>query len=202
MPLTKDEVHRAIHEGIRDASNDYSSWSGGWTLADSGVEGLVTAGIATAIHIRQSNRESLLLELPYDLCQQWSGASRPRRRPPKALERKVRADIALFNSNNLTKYVIEVKRMPTMERVHADLERLCAIVHKCAGGMLRRGFMAIFHKGRDDDNIQDWISFFNTGNAKAVLGPVTRGWWESPSPDDELLFSICVEVVVSPRASL
>ena len=202
MPLTRDQVHRAIHKGILDASNDYSNWSDGWTLADSGVEGLLTAGIAKAIYSRKSPHESLLLELPYDLCQQWSGASRPKGRPPKALERNVRADIALFNSKKRTKYVIEVKRMPTKDGLRADLKRLCAIVHKCAGGTLRRGFMAIFHKGMADDNIRDGISSFNTGNA-AVLGPVTRRWWESPSrDDDELLFSICVEVVLSPRASL
>ena len=197
MPLTIDAVHEAIHEGIRESSDDYASWSDGWTLADSGVEGLVVAGIAAAIYGRQSLDESLLLELPYSLCEQSSGA-RPIGRTPNALRGRVRADIALFNRKKRTKYVVEVKRMPTREALHTDLKRLCTIVHRCAahqGGTLMRGFMAIFHKGRDDDNVQDWISSFDSGNANAVLGAVTREFWEST--DDDLLFSICVEVARS-----
>ena len=191
MSLKIADAHHAIHAGVRKSSKKYSDWSPGWTLTDSGVEGLLVAEIAAAVHGLQSPVESLLLEVPYDKCQQWSGA-RPRGRKLDTFKGK-RADIALFNGSGQTKYIIEVKRrLYKAKTLHTDLTKLCDVMAKCAsqqGGKLKRGFLAIFHQGKDYAKVERWTErFFDSGKANAALADFDVRSWNAR------FFSICIEV--------
>ena len=110
MPITRKKIIESIHAGARAANKKYAKWSDGWWLDDSGVEYLLVCEIAGQIHKNQSKRESLLLELPFEKIQQWSGARRPPGRPATVLRGANRMDITLFNSEEKTKFIIEVKR--------------------------------------------------------------------------------------------
>ena len=186
------DVCDAIHTGIRKSSKTYSDWSLGWTLTDSGVEGLVVAEIAAAIHRRQSKVESLLLEVPYDFCLRWSGARPPRGRRVDTFKGRKRADIVLFNGKGRTKYVIEVKRrLYRKSLLLADLTKLRDVIDKCAlqkGGTLKRGFLAVFHQGKTD-SVKQWTKdFFDNDRISAS---VTENTWRKSGRNYS---SICIEV--------
>ena len=181
-------VHVAVHNGIIRARKKYSNWSNGQTLWDSAVEGLLVTEIAAAVHRKQTDDEYLLLEPSYDLCEQRSEAVLYG--PTPAVLKDSRADIALFNRNDQTEYIIEVKRKVSRKRLREDLVRLCTIVDRCAShrnGRLKRGFLAIYHEGGNYDNIRQWTKRFFRANAKVVrsrYSMVTRDGFSS----------ICIEV--------
>ena len=144
MPITIAQIHRSIHEGARVANEKYEKWSNGWWVSDSGVEGLLVCEIAEKLHQHQSQSESLLLEMPFQNIQEWSGAPRPRGRPRTALMGNNRADIVLLNSQEKPKHIIEVKRLWNNATCLRDLDRICGLVQVCAAGSLKRGFLAVF----------------------------------------------------------
>ena len=43
-------IRDAILAGIQSANVEYEKWSNGWWATDSGVEGLLVAGIAKKLH--------------------------------------------------------------------------------------------------------------------------------------------------------
>lgn len=144
MSITIAQIHRSIHEGARVANEKYEKWSNGWWISDSGVEGLLVCEIAERLHKHQSQSESLLLEVPFQNIQEWSGAPRPRGRPRAALKGSNRVDIVLLNSQEKPKYIIEVKRLWNNNAGLRDLDRICGLVQACAAGSLKRGFLAVF----------------------------------------------------------
>ncbi len=136
----------AIHRGTRDANRKYETWSSGWWLTDSGVEGLVVAGIAEQLNDKMTPRESLLMEVPFREIIDWSGAQRSPGRPRTKLRGTNRADIVLFNSGEKPVCVIEAKRSWNQDRCFHDLERIRDLVRQCniqRNGSLRRGFLAL-----------------------------------------------------------
>ena len=146
MPITRSEIIEAIHEGTRVANKRYEKWTRGWWLHDSGVEGLLVAGIAEVANKLQDGHESLLMEASFGYIRCYSGA-KPRPGPlPKTFSRGKRADIVLFNGNDQATRVIEVKRSWKKRTCLQDLERIRDLVsifsHK-HGGSLRRGFLAL-----------------------------------------------------------
>ena len=108
--LTREKIIEAMHDGSLTASEKYEKWSRGWTVFDSGVEGILVAGIAEALHDSQRNSGSLLLEVHFKDIQEWSGASRPPGRPRSTLRGANRMDIVLFNDQECPICAIEVKR--------------------------------------------------------------------------------------------
>ena len=142
----KKTIRKAIFAGTRSANVKYEKWSDGWWVTDSGVEGLLVSAIAERLGSLQSERESLVMELPFSNIVDWSGASRRPGRPPATLRGINRADIVLFNGNGKPVCVIEVKRMWDRARCFADLARIRDLVLQCNrqnGGSLRRGFLAL-----------------------------------------------------------
>lgn len=197
MAITIKDVHDAIHSGIRGASRRYLKWSRGWTLADSGVEGLLVAEIAAAVSKKQAVGESLLLEVPYELCLRWSGA-RPQGRRLSTFKGQ-RADIALFNNDGQTKYVIEVKRALTRKTLSQDLTKLADAIAKCSkqeDGKLKRAFLAVFLQCKSDvrlNNAKRWTDdFFESRAGQHVLTHEPRE--QKHHRNAYSTYSICIEV--------
>ena len=149
--LTRKEIIEAIHNGSLNAAEKYEKWSRGWTVFDSGVEGILVAGIAESLHDSQGNYGSLLLEVPFKEILEWSGADQ-RGRPRSTLRGSKRMDIVLFNDQERPICAIEVKRTWNRKECFEDLERLRDLVDKCShqkGGSLKRGFLTMLLQESD-----------------------------------------------------
>ena len=144
MPIRKQEVIGAVLKGIARGNKKYENMTGGYWLTDSGAEGFMVANVADCLHAALGDKEKLLLETQYGWIQEWSGASRPRGRRSKVLEGNPRADIAVFNAQEKSAYVIELKRYWDRTRCFDDIKRLRATLRECAGqvnGSLKHGIL-------------------------------------------------------------
>ncbi len=145
MPGRKT-IRKAIFAGTRSANVNYEELSNGWWLTDSGVESLLVWAIAESLGSKQSDGESLVMELPFKYIVDWSGTSRRRGRPRATLRGIHRADIVLLNWDQKPVCVIEVKRLWDRARCFGDLARIRDLVLQCNrqhDGSLRRGFLAL-----------------------------------------------------------
>ena len=154
MPSRKT-IREAIFAGTRSANVKYEELSNGWWLTDSGVESLLVSAIAESLGSKQSDGESLVMELPFRNIVVWSGISRRRGRPRATLKGINRADIVLFNGNGRPVCVIEVKRLWDRARCFGDLARIRDLVLQCNrqhDGSLRRGFLALMLAKKETAN--------------------------------------------------
>ena len=146
MTITKDSVVRAALQGMASANAKFEDWSRGSWVSDYGVEGFMVAHIAAALRRQQDERESLLLEAPFEEIRECSGAARHPGRPRAVMQGKRRADIALFDRRGRTVHVLEVKRKWERAGVFRDIERLLALLNACAkqkNGSLKHGFLVL-----------------------------------------------------------
>ena len=146
MTISKGAVVDAALRGIALANARYEKLSNGSWVSDSGVEGFIVAHIAAELGRAQDEQESLLLEVPFEVIQEWSGAARPRGRPRQVLQGRRRADVALFDRRGRTVHVIEVKRGWESTSCFRDIERLLALLNACSkrkDGSLKHGFLAL-----------------------------------------------------------
>ena len=144
MAMTKSLVAKVALGAINSANMKYETWSKGWWVGDSGVEGLMTANIAETLAIIQENDESLLLELGFADIISDSGVELTDEEIDR-LGRRKRADIVLFNSDDAPEYVIEVKRFWNPGSCYDDLNRLRDLILALSpnkGGSLKSGFLA------------------------------------------------------------
>ena len=148
-------IREAIFAGIEAANVKYENLSDGWWLTDSGVESLLVSAIGESLGSKQSDGESLVMELPFRTIVDWSGTSRRRGRPPTTLRGINRADIVLFNSDRKPVCVVEVKRLWDRARYFADLARIRDLVLQCNrqhNGSLRRGFLTLMLAKKETAN--------------------------------------------------
>ena len=146
MTIARDAVVHAVLRGIASANSKFEEWTKGSWVSDYGVEGFMVAHIAAALRREQDERESLLLEAPFDEIREWSLAARRPGRPRQVLQGNRRADIALFDRRDRTVHVIEVKRRWDRKCCFRDVERLLALLNVCArqsNGSLKHGFLAL-----------------------------------------------------------
>ena len=146
MPITKGQIVEAIQEGTVIANRRYEDWSNGLWVTDSGVEGLLAANIAEAIHARQRRQESLMMELAFKDIADLSGAEPVPGPRPAAVQDTNRADIVLLNRNKRPICAIEVKRSWNGDACLTDLDRIYGLTQRFSyrrGGSLRRGFLAM-----------------------------------------------------------
>ena len=146
MPITKSQIIEAIQQGSLAANRRYEAWSRGLWVTDSGVEGLLVASIAEALHARQGADESLLLEAKFEDIESWAETAPIRGVRPESMGRSNRADIVIFNGRDRPTCVIEVKRTWVTDRCLGDLARLRDLVRRLGrwrAGPLKRGFLAM-----------------------------------------------------------
>ena len=146
MAITRNQIVEAILEGTAVANTRYEIWSNGWWVTDSGVEGLMGASIAEALHERQEPQECILMELSMADVTRRSKA-RPKRGPrPTTIRGGNRVDIVLLNRSDRPICVIELKRSWNRDTCLTDLDRVHNLVWRLSyqnGGSLRRGFLAM-----------------------------------------------------------
>ena len=146
MTIARKAVVDGILRGIASANSRFEEWSRGAWIPDYGIEGFMVAHIAAALRKKQNASESLLIEAPFEEIRECSGASRSPGRRRKVLQGKRRADIALFDRQYRSVYVIEAKRKWDRSTCFRDIERLRALLDLCAkqkNGTLKAGFLCL-----------------------------------------------------------
>lgn len=173
--IKRAEIVEAIHAGTKEAYRIYERWSDGWTLKDSGVEGLLAVEIARKLYAKMAGTESLLFEVPFTKIIEWSGAPTVGRKL-KTIGGGKRPDIVLFNHAGKPTCVIEVKRqIVKRDQLERDLNRLRDVISKCAtqrGGSLKRAYLAIFRQGTTE-NLRKWIDEYFESNSGVRLRSVS-----------------------------
>ena len=144
--IKKNDLIKAMHEGIKDAHEDFERLSGGRWINDTGLpkmEGFLVSKIFLAISKRMNDDETLVVELPFGYIEEWTGAEK-RERPTEDMSKSRRVDIALFNKMGKPVHVIEVKQKwvsgNDQGRGGADIEKLGKLLHKAGptgGGSLK-----------------------------------------------------------------
>ena len=148
----RETIKDTILQGVQEANEEYEEWSNGWWLTDSGVEGLMVATIARRLVSIIAKNESLVMELPFRDIEEWSGASRPDRRPKKTLKGRNRADIVILDRRDRPICVIEAKRLWNRTGCLGDLKRIRNLILASAdqpSGSLNFGFLAIMLAKKD-----------------------------------------------------
>ena len=146
MAIGKRAVVDAVLRGISAGNAQYEKMTWGSWLTDSGAEGFMVASVAKALSDTLKENGSLLVEAPFDDIREWSGAARRRGRPLEVLRGGRRADIALFDKQGRSTHVVELKRSWNRSGCYADIERLGALLHTCAGevdGSLKYGLLGL-----------------------------------------------------------
>ena len=145
MAIKKAQIIEAIHAGTETANRNYEDWSNGAWVTDSGVEGLLAASIAQAVHECQTEDESLLMELSFGDIEALSGANAMRGPRPVNFSVANRADIVLLNRVRKPICIIEVKRSWNRKHCLNDLDRVYNFVRRLShskSGSIQRGFLA------------------------------------------------------------
>ena len=147
MTIAKDAVIKAVLSGMTTANSKFERWSKGSWVGDYGVEGFMVAHIAAALRKEQDECERLLLEATFkEIIQKALNTPHPPGSPRKALKDRDRADITLFDQDDRTVHVIEVKRKWEKPKCLRDIKRLLALLDACAkqrSGSLKYGFLAL-----------------------------------------------------------
>ena len=216
MAITRKQIIEAVHEGTADANQRYEKWSNGWWVTDSGVEGLMVAGIAETIHKHQTQQESLRIEMAFRDIADRSGATPKRGPSPAAVRHTSRADIVLLNRRDRPICVIEVKRSWKKAVCLKDLDRIHGLIQRLSHqnqGSLQRGFLATIvaknatsakspkdRIGEQVDRIQDAVQqHFRNRGANLVLHqgePVPLGERFVNDYGEWATASLCVEVYI------
>lgn len=151
--VSRDTVIGALHSGMSLAVREFERWTDGESLAEWGVEPVLTVNCARAIcraARAAGGRTSVTLEQNFGSLLDWSARRHRPGRPPEGARRLVnqpnkRVDLVLWNGNGSPRAIIEVKRSDTVAGVVADGERLTDFVRyagRAYGGTVRYGLLA------------------------------------------------------------
>ena len=143
----------AVHTGTGLAIREFERWTDGESLADWGVEPVLTANCARAISRAAraaGGLTSVTLEQSFGGLLDWSARRHRAGRPPEGARRLIdqpnkRVDLVLWNGNGTPRAIVEVKRSDTVAGLVADGERLTDFVRyagRAYGGTVRYGLLA------------------------------------------------------------
>lgn len=141
--MKKDEILKAIRNGLRLGCYAFSKWSEGHAINEYGAEGILVTHICGQIG-RSLNHEPgryLTVEEPF-----WNidAGTQKRGRKPKILSDGNRVDICLWNNENPVA-VIEVKRKFDNRSCEKDIRRVEGLIDRYgrhSGGTLQFGCFA------------------------------------------------------------
>lgn len=151
--VSREVVISAIQVGMGQAVREFEQWTDGESLAEWGVEALLTANCARSISRasrRVGGRAAVTLEQSFGSLLDWSARRHRPGRPPEGARRLIekaacRVDLVIWNGNNTPRAVVEVKRSDTVAGLVADAERLTDFVRyagRSYGGSVRYGLLA------------------------------------------------------------
>ncbi|MDB5470144.1 MAG: hypothetical protein JWR84_1704 [Caulobacter sp.] len=152
--LRRPLVIEALHQGMGKAVSDFESWSDGESLADWGVEPVLTTYCAQTLwraSQKANAKTAITLEQHFGALLEWSGRrkrpGRPSTRHKALLERQSRrADLVLWNADITPRAIIEIKRSSAAEGLRRDAERLMSFIEFAGSayeGSVRYGLLGV-----------------------------------------------------------
>lgn len=151
--VSRSVVIGAVHQGMRRAVREFEQWTDGESLAEWGVEPVLTANCARSIcraARSAGGRTAVTLEQSFGSILDWSARRHRIGRPPEGARRLMeqpnrRVDIVFWNGNGTPRAIIEVKRSDTVAGLVTDAERLTDFIRyagRAYGGTVRYGLLA------------------------------------------------------------
>lgn len=152
--LKREQVITAIHLGMAKAARRFQRWTDGGSVADWGVECLLTTycaealaaaakaeGATFSIGVEENFRELLMHS---DRAPKLGRRSHRRRDLEDHPNRRV--DLALWNRHGAPRGLIELKRDANLRGLRADAKRLADFMHEAgigSSGSLRFGLLGV-----------------------------------------------------------
>lgn len=151
--VSREIIASALHGGMARAIREFEDWTEGESLADWGVEPVLTSACARALRAASRSaggRLSVTLEQTFESLLDWSGRRSPAGRPTLTAQRVMQApgrkvDLVIWNGNHTPRAVVEIKRADGLAGLRADAVRIMDFVDVAGaayGGTIRRGFLA------------------------------------------------------------
>ncbi len=142
------DIISAAQTGALNSQVDYSKWSGGMGVANSGIEHFVSARIAEEIYNKCNNIRKLYVGLEYPVQGILANIERKvRGRKGGRLDDDGRVDVIVWDAGKRPRVVIEVKRHFRWSAVEHDADRLFRLVSKFGtqhdGGSIEAGLIVI-----------------------------------------------------------
>ncbi|WP_162240025.1 hypothetical protein [Methylobacterium sp. Leaf106] len=161
--IKKDELIEAVLDGIIDANDFYEKISNGFSINDSGIEGVLQTKITEAIYDALSqnpdgslNEEFIVMEYPFKEIFEQSGAKKVRGAIPQLVDGAKRVDIMIFDKKERPIIPIEVKRNAATVGFAKDAKRILGVLKRSdtlSRGSVKYGLICgfIFGKGNTRD---------------------------------------------------
>lgn len=142
MAITRSQINKSVHEGVRIANDKYEKLTGGDWLKDAGVEEFMRSEIVARLRKRVSRSETVFPELSFKYIREWSEFSRRRGRPFQEANDEYCVDICLVSREGRPKYVMEMKRFWNERECLRDLNKIRGLVRTYPA--IECGFFAVF----------------------------------------------------------
>jgi hypothetical protein len=147
MALNRDQVVKAIHDGIRSGNAKYEVWSRGQWIRDAGIESMMTVMIASSLYeafTRHQSRQILSLEATFSEIENWAVVKKKSGPKPSLWTDGRKVDIAIWGNDNRPRAVIEIKRYWSTDCLR-DIDRIIALLDRTGVpyGTLRYGVVTI-----------------------------------------------------------
>ena len=95
--IGREDIGKAVMEGVQAANRRYEAWSRGGWLTDSGAEGPVAAAVGEKLHGVLGGEGSIEMQMPIGAILDWSAVGRRKRRPRFIMEPHNRVDIVILD---------------------------------------------------------------------------------------------------------
>lgn len=143
-----NEIICAAQVGALEAQIQYSKWSGGMGVENSGIEHFVSTKVAEEIYNQCGGSEKIYVGLEYPVQDILANMERRvRGRKGGRLDDEGRVDVIVWDSNKRPRIVIEVKRHFRWTAVESDADRIFRLVNKFGshhdGGTISAGLIII-----------------------------------------------------------
>ncbi|MHC2018786.1 hypothetical protein [Methylobacterium sp. CM6247] len=157
--IKKDELIDAVLDGIIGANDFYEKITKGFSINDSGVEGILQTKIAESIYdsLLKDNEgnldeEFIVMEYPFKKIFEQSGANKIRGAIPQLVDGAKRVDIVIFDKKERPIIPIEVKRNAATVGFAKDAKRILGVLKRSdtlSSGSVKYGLICgfIFGKG-------------------------------------------------------
>lgn len=150
MKLSQNLVVEACLSGIKVANKEFEKWTGGWS-ARYAPESLTQTEIARQLHNKgcpgvylEDSVEDLIFNSGGDMDGEI------------IRNKKGRVDISVWNNSLKPRYVIEIKRANSVDRLSKDIERMDKILQRCP--TIKRGFQVVLTSAHRENTIHERIS--------------------------------------------
>ena len=161
--IGREDIGKAVMEGVQAANRRYEAWSRGGWLTDSGAEGPVAAAVGEKLHGVLGGEGSIEMQMPIGAILDWSAIGRRKRRPRFIMEPHNRVDIVILDGEWRPVCAVETQRYWQDEECLEDLGRVRDLIldNDSGDGSLTAGFVTFLLDGweEEDETADECLEF-------------------------------------------